>query len=204
MSAAVVGSVVGIASGINSLFGGGGGGQASTYDPYADYRGASASMYNNYLTGKTPTNISQMPGYSQYQSGVVNPAMDATKRSMAASGQFSSGNEQIALQGVAQQGYSSFIDSYMNRLAQASGATNNPAQGAQYAQAGQQQGLSNIVGGLGTLSQSGIFSNSQANAPAGYSGIGQAPAGGPYQTMPGYGAPSNPGGFDMTPYFGSF
>jgi hypothetical protein len=41
-----------------------------------------------------------------------------------------SGNVQMALQGVAQKGYYGFMTDYLNRLAQGSGAVNNPAQAA--------------------------------------------------------------------------
>jgi hypothetical protein len=64
-----------------------------------------------------------------------------------------SGKEQQELQKVGQQGYYGFMTDYMNRLAQGSGAVNNPATaaGMGLAQAGQnQQGFMQGLGALGT------------------------------------------------------
>jgi hypothetical protein len=71
-----------------------------------------------------------MPGYSQFNTGVMQPAMQASQRTAAASGQLYSGGEQQALQKVGQQGYYGFMADYLNRLAQGSGAVQNPAQAA--------------------------------------------------------------------------
>jgi hypothetical protein len=132
-------NIVNIAGGINSLTGGAisgalGGPTAQTgsqvtqaADPFAGYRGGLAKMYSDALTAGNQADITKMPGYSQFESGVMNPALEASKRSAAASGMLQSGNEQIALEKTAQQGYYGFMTDYLNRLAQGSGAANNPA-----------------------------------------------------------------------------
>jgi hypothetical protein len=87
-------------------------------------------MYAGALQPGAPVNINQMPGYTQYNTGVMQPAMQASQRAAASTGNLYSGNEQIALQKTAQQGYYGFMTDYLNRLAQGSGATDNPAQAA--------------------------------------------------------------------------
>jgi hypothetical protein len=157
---------VSIASGVNSLTGGGvskmlgfggspTGAQAqSMADPFSQYRGNLASMYAGALQPGANANIEAMPGYSQYKTGVLDPAMKASQRTAAKSGMLYSGNEQQALQGIGQQGYYGFMTDYLNRLAQGSGATNNPATAAGMG-LGQtnlnQQGFSQGLGALGTL-----------------------------------------------------
>jgi hypothetical protein len=182
------GSYVALAVGINSLtgggitdalgFGGGGGSRGGAaaqeaVDPFASYRGKLGEMYSGYLTGETETDITKMPGYSQFQKGVLNPALEASKRSSAASGILQSGNEQIALQDVGQRGYYGFMTDYLNRLAQGSGAVNNPAQAAGMGlnQMGMnQQGVMQGMGALGQIA--GQFSGSnQGNVT--YSGGAQ-------------------------------
>jgi hypothetical protein len=181
MSAAMTASIVGIAAGVNALTGGGvskaigvGPGAAATgaeaqtaADPMSPYRAKLAQMYSGALQPGAQQDITQMPGYSQYKSGVLDPAMEAAKRTASKSGVLYSGNEQMALQGVGQQGYYGFMTDYMNRLAQGSGAASNPAQaaGMGLAQAGQNQqgfmqglgalstGLSGLAGQYGTVSQ---------------------------------------------------
>jgi len=133
---ATIGSVVGIASGLNSIFGGGGqGGSGSqaqqAVDPFTSYRGKLGQMYSGYLTGGDQTDITKMPGFSQFQKGVMNPALEASKRTSTASGMLRSGNEQIALQDIGQRGYYGFMTDYLNRLATGSGAGYAPAQGGQ-------------------------------------------------------------------------
>ena len=195
----VTASVVGIAGGINSLTGGsitkglglGGGstsasggststasGAQTAVDPFASYRPGVASLYANYLgQGDTP-DPTKMPGYSQFQTGVMDPALEASKRSSAASGMMRSGNEQIALQNIGQQGYSSFMTNYMNQLATGSGAGYAPAAGGQAAisqgnlnQQSQMQGLGAIIQGAGSFGSSG-FGSSTASSTGGAAGYG--------------------------------
>jgi hypothetical protein len=138
------GSYVALAVGVNSLTGGaitnalglgpssqvGGGsgsGVAGAADPFAPYRANLASLYSGALETGNQLDPTKMPGYSQFKTGVMDPALEASKRSSAASGMLRSGNEQIALEQTAQKGYYGFMTDYLNRLAQGSGATNNPA-----------------------------------------------------------------------------
>jgi hypothetical protein len=158
-------SVIGIAGGINSLTGGGitkmlGGGSSPTQqqaqqavDPFASHRGELGDQYAAALKSGGTTDITKMPGYSQFQSGVMDPALEASKRSAAASGMLQSGGEQVALQKTAQQGYYGFMTDYLNRLATGSGATAGPAAGGQ---AGLNQGdtnMQNWQAGLGGIGQ---------------------------------------------------
>jgi hypothetical protein len=77
--------------------------------------------------------------------------MQATQAQDVASGRAHSGQEQQDLLAVGQKGYYGFMTDYMNRLAQGSGATNNPASavglGLQQ-QGNQQQGFMQGVGGI--------------------------------------------------------
>jgi hypothetical protein len=130
--------------GVGAAGAGGGGGVTSNYspnpaDPMGAYRGNIANWYNAALTPGNTIDITQMPGYSQYKSGVIDPAMEASMRKGAASGMMASGNEQQALLGVAQQGYAGFMNSYLDRLANASGANAfNPQAAGQLSLANQQ------------------------------------------------------------------
>jgi hypothetical protein len=166
-----IAAVVGIAGGVNSLTGGevskalgfgdssmSGSEAATKADPFAPYRANLASMYSGALQPGAKTDITQLPGYSQFQTGVMDPALEASKRSAAASGTLRSGNEQIALEKTAQQGYYGFMIDYMNRLAQGSGATQNPATAVGMGlnqtnanQAGFMQGMGAVSTGLAGL-----------------------------------------------------
>jgi len=126
-------------------------------DPFAPYRANLGQMYSGALQPGTGIDVTRMPGYSQYTSGVLNPAMEASKRSAAASGLLYSGRESAALQDIGQRGYYGFMTDYLNRLAQGSGATVNPA----------------TAGGLG-ISQN---TANQAAFSQGLGGLGQGIAG---------------------------
>ena len=173
-------SILNIASGINSLTGGGvssllgvgpgaspTGTQAQTMaDPFAPYRNTLAAWYAGAISPGAQTDITQMPGYSQYKSGVLDPAMDAAKRSGAASGMLYSGREQAALQDIGQRGYYGFMTDYLNRLAQGSGATQSPATAAGMGlsqTAANQQAFSQGLGGLGQ-GIAGLFPSMQQTA----------------------------------------
>ena len=165
-----IGSAMQIAGGINSLTGGGitnalGGAKTvqqaqAQADPMAPYRQNLASMYAGALQPGTNLDPTQMPGYSQFKSGVLDPALEASKRSASKSGMLRSGNEQIALEQVGQQGYSGFMTDYLNRLAAGSGVAQSPVYGynaGSQAQTGIMQG----IGGIGT-GIAGIFGNKPA------------------------------------------
>jgi len=184
ISLGTVASVVGIAGGLNSMgvFGGGGGGggsssrpssgQAQTaVDPFASHRGAMGDQYAAMMAPGAKTDPTQMPGYSQWMSGVLNPAMEASQGKLAAAGMSGSGAEKQELQKVGQQGYYGFMTDYMNRLATGSGATQNPAAGGQ-AMIGQgNQGFSDFNAGLGGVATglNGLFgSGSSGGGMGGY------------------------------------
>jgi len=163
-----IASGVGIASGVNALTGGGitnalGLGTSAAdaqrlADPFSKYRDQLGAMYAGALQPGAQTDITKMPGYSQFQSGVMDPAMQATERAGAAKGMTYSGNEMQALQKTGQQGYSGFMNDYMNRLAIGSGATQGPAQAAgmgflqqNMQQQGIMQGIGAVATGVGSL-----------------------------------------------------
>jgi hypothetical protein len=178
-----IASVVGIAGGINSLMNSGGGGSAPSpqqaqknVDPFAAHRGEFGDMYASAMKSGGNIDPTSMPGYSQWMSGVLNPAMEASQRKAAATGQGTSGGEQAALQTVGQQGYYSFMTDYLNRLAQGSGATASPAAGGQAAntQAGNNQ--AQFYSGLGAVTQgmsglSGYFGTGVDATPTDMSGF---------------------------------
>lgn len=161
MTFGTVATVVGIAGGIKSLTSSPGqaGQQAQqAVDPFASYRSKLGEMYSGMLQPGAKTDITKMPGYSQFQTGVMDPALEDSKRTSAASGMMRSGNEQIALQDTAQRGYYGFMTDYMNRLATGSGAGYAPSEGGKAGitqsnlqQQAQMQALGGIVQGAGQL-----------------------------------------------------
>ena len=207
-------AVVGIASGVNSLTGGGvtdalgfdsggggsvGGGSGSgaqqAADPFSPYRAKLASMYSGMLTDSSPTDVTKMPGYTQFKTGVMDPVLEASKRSSSASGMLRSGNEQLALESKAQQGYYGFMIDYLNRLAQGSGAVNNPAAAASLGinqgnlnDAASMQGLGAIATGL-----RGLYGNNNSGFSDNYGwangGTGQITVDGYSGDIGGYFAP---------------
>lgn len=183
MTFGTVATVVGIASGIKSLTSSPGqaGQQAQqAVDPFTSYRGKLGQMYSGYLTGEDQTDITKMPGFSQFQKGVMNPALEASKRTSSASGMLRSGNEQIALQDIGQRGYYGFMTDYLNRLATGSGAGYAPAQGgmAGIAQGNlqdqaQMQALGGILQNAGSLygQYGGGYTMSDPNTHYGTAGM---------------------------------
>lgn len=184
MALATVAAGIGIATGVNALTGGaitdalglgggsvGSGGGSTTgqqaqtaADPFAKYRGGLAAQYNAALQPGATTDITKLPGYSQFQSGVMDPALTAVKSSAVSSGQGMSGAENISLTKTAEQGYYGFMTDYMNRLATGSGASNNPLGAASLGvtqgnanQAGVMQGLGAVSTGISSLA--GQFGN---------------------------------------------
>jgi hypothetical protein len=161
-----LGSVLGIAGGINSLTGGGitsalgfgdsspSGAQAQQMaDPFSQYRSQLGAQYAGALAPGGKTDITQMPGYSQFESGVMQPSLEASQRKAAGAGMLYSGNEQQALQQTAQGGYYGFMTDYMNRLAQGSGAVQNPATGAGIGLGQGQYNQGNVMAGIGAIGQ---------------------------------------------------
>lgn len=181
-SMGTISSALGIAGGINALTGGGitkalglsGGGSTgpstgsgtttAVANPMAPYQAQLANMYAGYLTGGNQTDITKLPGYSQFQSGVLQPAMDKAQATAAASGQLYSGGEQIALQNIGQQNYSQFMNNYLSQLY--TGATGGALGAAQLGT--QQQNLGNqaVSQGLGAITTglSGLVGNDGVNS----------------------------------------
>lgn len=174
-----IAAVTNIAGGIKGMVGGQSGAAAqAAADPFSSHRQGLGDQYSAALQPGASQDPTQMPGYSQFKTGVLDPAMEASKRSGAASGMLYSGNEQQALQKVGQQGYYGFMTDYLNRLAQGSGAVNNPAGaaglGAQVNQQNQQgfmQGLGGVSTGLGAL-YGGSSGGNQYSSPVNEAGAG--------------------------------
>ena len=161
-SLGVAASVVGIGSGLNSLFGGGGGGggggstSSGTYDPYGQYRGQAASQLNTLMNN--PSMAMSQPGYQQQ----LQQGMRTTQRGAAATGMLQSGAEQNALQNVGQNTFGSYYNQQLANLMQLSGASQSPAaagmaqqQAASIAQNRQLQGAGTLMSGMSTLG--GLF-----------------------------------------------
>jgi hypothetical protein len=179
-SLGVIGSVVGIGSGLSNIFGGGshggaapqpttsgGGGAAGQYDPYGPYRAEAASQLQQVM--QNPALAMAQPGYQQQ----LQQGMQATERGAAATGQLQSGREQAALQSLGQNTFASFYNSLTSQLEQLSGASQAPAQAnlaAQQAAASQfgiqSAGLGQLSSGLGGLAN--LYKGSQGVTPAGY------------------------------------
>lgn len=200
MSLATVAAVVTIGSGIKSILSGGGGGGGQTpqqaqqaVDPFASYRPEFAAQYAAAMKPGAKADPTTMPGYSAFQSGVLNPSLEATKRVAAQSGMSYSGNEVQALTRTGEQGYYGFMTDYMNRLATGSGAANNPAQGGAAGTAQSNLGDTATMQGLGGILQGakqlqGIGGLFGSNTPTDMTGFkGNAPWEGSYSGTSGYG-----------------
>jgi hypothetical protein len=212
MSAATVASYVGIAAGVNSLTGGGvsklfgGQGQQSgasataTANPMAPYQAQLAQMYQGYLQPGASSNIQAMPGFTQYKTGVLDPAMQASQAKAASTGQLYSGAESAQLQQIGQQGYSGFMQNYMSNLY--SGATGGALAGQQAGntvntanQQAFQQGLGSLATGLqGYAGNPNVGSGYNLNAPGGVQNYfqGGTNPGSVISDFPAEGAPTSP------------
>ena len=161
----VVGSVIGIGSGLNSIFGGGGSkggatGAQQQYDPYGPYRAQAASQLQNVMNN--PALAMAQPGFQQQ----LQTGTQTTERALAAQGKLGSGQEQAALQTLGQNTFGSFYNSLTSQLEQLSGATQAPAQANLAAQQGassqfglQSGALGQVTSGLGSLAS--IYNSSQ-------------------------------------------
>ena len=167
ISLSTVASVVGIAGGVSSLLGGGstsGSGNVAGgayYDPFASSRGQYATQLNQLMAN--PSSVTQTPGY---QFG-MNQGTEALNRTYAASGQGGSGAQLVGLQNFAQNYAGQQFANQESNLAQLSGATQSPMNVTgqnQLNQQGQQQGLSNIMGGLSGLSNMNFGSTPYSSA----------------------------------------
>ena len=180
----------GITAGSGTTAGAGAGSASNPADPFAPYRADLAKQYAGALTPGASSNIQAMPGYSQYNTGIMQPAMMAAQRAAAAGGNLYGGGEKARLQTLGQQGYYNFMNDYMNRLAQGSGAVNNPAtavglslEAARDAQriqdANQKATMSNLGFGVQTFNQLGgfdtiknLFKGSSTSTPYSSAGYG--------------------------------
>jgi hypothetical protein len=166
MALTVVAAGVGIVAGLSSMGGGGSSGgssqQAQTAsqlaDPAQGYRAGWAGQLNTLLTN--PGSISTSP----LLTGMQDYSNQQVQRGMAATGQTQSGAEQTALQSQASSNYMSYYNNMVQNLSQLTGTPAGGAtgylQGSQQATNQQNQGMSNIMGGLGGLSQ--IYGNSNS------------------------------------------
>lgn len=197
---------LGIAGGINSLtggaitnalgFGGSGPGSATAQaNPMAPYQAQLAQMYAGYLQPGQSANIQQMPGYTQFQTGVVDPAMAANKASAATSGMLYSGNEEAALQKLGQQSYSGFMTNYLSQLSGGAGVGFNPAAAAQLGMQQQQAGWQALGQGIGAAGTAGLFgTNNMYTNPTGAQVLGMQAANAGNASMVGGGMSSMAGG----------
>jgi hypothetical protein len=188
MTFGAIATGVNIAAGLNAVTGGsvtkalgfggsgsgastGAGSATATANPMAPYQAQLAQMYAGYLQPGQNAAPQAMPGYTQYQTGVVNPAEQTAQRTAASAGMLYSGNEAQALQGVSQQGYSGFMNNYLSQLSGGAGAGFNPAAAAQLGvnqQNAQQQAIMQGIGGIATGAASlyGQYGSGSANTSA--------------------------------------
>ena len=159
-------TILDLVGGINSLTAGQSSGAQSSADPFAKYRPGFASTYASAMAPGGSTNIAAMPGFTQYKTGVMDPAMEASQRAAAGTGQLYSGGEQQALQKTGQQGYYGFMTNYLNSLATGAGATQNPYNAANLGVQQQNQNQQASMQGLGAIFQ-GV-----AGLPSLFSSIG--------------------------------
>ena len=196
MSAATIASYVTVAAGVNSLTGGGvsklfggqgqqsGGSATATANPMAPYQAQLAQMYQGYLQPGASSNIQAMPGFSQYKTGVLDPAMEASQAKAASTGQLYSGAESAQLQQIGQQGYSGFMQNYLSNLY--TGATGNAYAGQTAGntvntanQQAFQQGLGSLATGLqGFAGQQNQVVTAPVSAGNQFGGIGNVDFGG--------------------------
>lgn len=155
-----------IASGLYSMYSSGGSGAGSAAqnaaDPFSPYRADFAKQYAAAMAPGAKTDPTQLAGYSQFKSGILDPAMEASKRTAAAGGMQYSGAESASLQKIGQQGYSGFMTDYLNRLATGSGAGQSPYNAASLGVTTQGAADKATAQGVGAIGQgiSGLFKGS--------------------------------------------
>jgi hypothetical protein len=159
-------TILDLVGGINAMTAGQSSGAASAADPFAQYRPGFAATYASAMAPGGATNIAAMPGFTQYKTGVMDPALEASQRAAAGTGQLYSGGEQQALQKTGQQGYYGFMTNYLNSLATGAGAANNPYNAANLGMQQQNQNQQAQMQGLGAIFQ-GV-----AGLPSLFSSIG--------------------------------
>lgn len=158
-SLGIASSVIGIGSGLSSLFGGGGSGSGGTAgaspaaaDPFASYRGTYAEKLNQLYAD--PWSIKYQPGYQfGLQSG-----MGGMQAAQAAQGSLASGNALLAGQRYGQDYGLKYLSQLKDEYGQLSGATQAPGLGQTAAsniaaanQANRLGAINSISGNLSTL-----------------------------------------------------
>ena len=167
-----VASVVGIASGISNIFGGGGSSGAGNvaggaiYDPFANYRTMYAGKLNDLVNN--PSSIKSAPFY---QFG-FNQGEQALTRSQQATGKGGSGAQAIELENYGQNFASNAYQNLFANYSALSGATqgvSNVTSQNQLNSQNQQAGWGAIAQGVGSLAN--IYNSYQSN---------------PYNSLPSY------------------
>ena len=149
----IISSVVGIGSGLNSLFGGGSGSpSASQADPFGPYRAQYAQQLQALMAN--PSSVTQLPQY-QFNYG---QGLQALQAQQAKQGNLVSGAALNQAQQYGQNYAQSAYANQLNTLGQLSGATQAPGLGAQAQSniaaanlASQLGATQNVLGGLSTL-----------------------------------------------------
>ena len=183
-----IGSVIGIASGVDNLMGGGSSSSASssatqqaTAPWWLSGGGAQASeKLKGYMGGPSAS----MPGFEEFNK----QSLDATGRKLSASGLHASGAEQSALNTQSQGNMMGYWQQMVGSLGSLAGLGFNPAAGVQAGTGAgylgaqnQQQGLTNVAGGLGqlrTIYGGSSAPNYQADSSGQYGSAGYNPGGG--------------------------
>jgi len=182
-------AVVGIASGVSNLLGGGTSGAGNVaggaiYDPFAQYRQTYANKLND-LVNK-PSSITSAPFY---QFG-FNQGEQALTRNQQATGQGGSGAQAIQLQNYGQNfantAYQNLFANYSSLSGATQGLSNVTTQNALNAQQSQ-AGWGAIGQGVGALGS--IYSNYSSN---------------PYNALPSYSGGYSGGSSDLSGYTGGY
>jgi hypothetical protein len=155
----IVSGVVGVAAGLNSLFGGGGGGSGPSSGQvsqqqlqeqatvFGEQQGFEQQLYNLI---KNPSSVTSLPGYSFFKQ----QGQDSLVRSGAAGGYLGSGNLGAGLVKYGQDYASNFYNQQVGVLAQLAGLAVNPASYGSAATTGaanQTQQFNNLMYQLGAL-----------------------------------------------------
>ena len=165
-SLSMAGSVMGIASGVNSLMGGGsssGQGATNQANPLAPYQQGWAQQLNQLMAN--PSGVTNTPGY---QFG-MQQGQQQLQRGMAKTGQTQSGAEQIALQQYGQEYAGQQYQQQISNLANV--ATGNSVAGQIAGSKATQGGWDALNQGMGGLKN--IYGGgSNQGQTAGYQAMG--------------------------------
>jgi hypothetical protein len=182
---ATAAAVVGIVGGISQMAGssgggGGGGGGAGSADPFASQRGQYQQQLSQLMSSPGAFASSPLFQFAMQQ------GLQGVNRSDAARGMLGSGNRLMDIMSYGQGQAGQLYNQQAQLLAQLAGATSgSPAAAAQLAAQQQQQGLSNIAGGLGGLAN--VYPTSSTTDTTGM-GVGGMDAGAFGPTQSAYGS----------------